>query len=77
MIAGNTVAPLTMTLNFPEHPMCVMVLEEAMQMQLRLAQSNLTGTQQPVLEKTEKGYLLRTPLRLMSEGKCLTSRVMN
>lgn len=77
MLAGNSVSPLTMMLSFPEHQMCVTVLEETMQMQLRVAQSNLTGAQQPVLERTGNGSLLRTPARLMSEGKCVTSRVVN
>lgn len=77
MIAGNNLSPLTMTLSFPEHEMCVTVLDEVMEMQLRVAQSNLMGAQQPTLEKTKGKYLLSTPVRLMSEGKCVTSRVVN
>ena len=57
--------------------MCVTVLDEVMEMQLRVAQSNLMGAQQPTLEKTKGKYLLSTPVRLMSEGKCVTSRVVN
>lgn len=77
VLAGNTVSPLTMTLSFPEHQMCLTVLDEVMEMQLRVAQSNLTGSQQPTLEKTKGRYLLSTPVRLMSEGKCITSQVVN
>ncbi len=70
-------SPLTTALSFPERGMCQAVLDEAMQMQLRVEQSNLIGTQQPVLEKIEKGYRLSTPVRVLSEGTCITSRIVN
>ena len=77
MIAGNTISPLTMMLSFSNQNMCVTALKETMEMQLKVAQSNLTGAQQPTLEKKDGGYRLATPMRLMSEGKCVTSQIIN
>ena len=72
VLAGNTVAPITSITTFSTAKACTLALEASMAMQLRVAQSNLTGTQQPTLEKTEGGYRLVTPVRIMSEGQCIS-----